>query len=177
MRTTAKRVDPGGFPPTRSHRPRRSTVVRSAFAALSAVLVALILTPTAAASPPTVTVSQGRLEGVQRQGVAEFHGIRYAAPPTGPLRWRPPQPASPWSGTLRATTPGPRCPEIPQPVSVPGSPPGSTDEDCLFLNVYTPTVRAADLPVMVWIHGGYFIAGSGEDYDAEVLAGKATSSW
>ncbi|WP_307847436.1 carboxylesterase/lipase family protein [Streptomyces sp. F63] len=127
-----------------------------------------MLTPTAVACPPTVTVEQGRLQGIQRHGVAEFLGIPYAAPPTGPLRWRPPQPASPWPGTLQATEPGPRCPQTRTPLA----PPDTSTEDCLFLNVYKPATHAANLPVMVWIHGGYFLQGSGGDYDAGALAGK-----
>lgn len=172
MRLTERRVGPGGCSPVLSHRPRRPMAVRSGLAALAAFLIVLVLTPTAVACPPTVTIAQGRLQGIERHGVAEFHGIPYAAPPTGPLRWRPPQPASPWSGTLQATEPGPQCPQGLTPVEATEAPP-SADEDCLFLNVYKPAVHAANLPVMVWIHGGYFVTGSGGDYDAGTLARRS----
>ena len=96
--------------------------------------------------------------------IREFKGIPFAAPPVGELRWRAPQPVNAWEGTRDATTFAPRCvqPEIqggfyttdPQP----------TSEDCLYLNVWSSGANAdAKLPVMVWIHGGAFILGSGSE--------------
>lgn len=125
-------------------------VLRAGAAAVVSVLLALTSAPavSAAASPfapaPEVSVGQGRLRGVEHDGVAEFLGIRYAAPPVGRLRWRPPQPAAAWSGTRSATRPGRQCPQALDEGTV------TTDEDCLFVNVYAPAGRPAGRrPVMV----------------------------
>lgn len=99
-----------------------------------------------------------------------FAGIPYAAAPVGPLRWRDPEPAPGWDGVRDATALGPRCL---QDLSGDLELGRQTDEDCLNLNVWTP---AADpgrpRPVMVWIHGGSFVAGSGGIYDARRLAAR-----
>jgi para-nitrobenzyl esterase len=82
-------------------------------------------------------------------------------PPVGELRWKAPVPASAWTGIRDATEFGSACPQT-----------GAGDEDCLFLNVYAPEPpQAKPRPVMVWIHGGAFILGSGDIYDGSVLAG------
>ncbi|KAF9871239.1 carboxylesterase family protein [Colletotrichum karsti] len=101
-----------------------------------------------------------------------WKGIRYAAPPTGPLRWQPPQPpsASASNETLAATDFGPICPQ--NYPAIPGLPfvPGS--EDCLYLNVYAPAdggAAAGGLPVMVWIHGGGYGFGDGRQDMAEII--------
>ncbi|WP_099022890.1 carboxylesterase/lipase family protein [Mycolicibacterium palauense] len=97
-----------------------------------------------------------------------FQDIPYAAPPVGPLRWQPPRPAPPWPGVRDAASSGPRC--IQDSRVDPGF--GRTsNEDCLSLNVWSPTGASA-LPVMVWIHGGGFVNGSGDIYDAEWLTTK-----
>ncbi|KAF4808472.1 Liver carboxylesterase B-1 [Colletotrichum siamense] len=97
-----------------------------------------------------------------------YANIRYATPPTGALRWQPPQPPSPEisNGTTPATEFGPFCPQ--NYPAIPGAPfiPGS--EDCLFLNVYAPA-GAKDLPVMVWIHGGGYGFGDGRQDMSEIL--------
>src|SRR5678815_2090280 len=77
-------------------------------------------------------------------GVRSFLGIPYAAPPTGKNRWRPPQPPRDWDGVRDGTVFGARCPQIA--VITPG---GGT-EDCLFLNVWTPSPQPTAAPVMVW---------------------------
>ncbi|XP_035681493.1 fatty acyl-CoA hydrolase precursor, medium chain-like [Branchiostoma floridae] len=107
--------------------------------------------------------------------VFTFKGIPYAAPPVGDLRWRPPQDPASWSGVRDVTEFGSRCPEAefapPDPLynEIMALRGNSSSEDCLFLNVYTPNVSAtADLPVMVWIHGGGWYYGSGETYPAEI---------
>ncbi|OBF26175.1 carboxylesterase/lipase family protein [Mycobacterium sp. ACS4331] len=107
----------------------------------------------------------GPVRGLVAADYRLFQGIPYAAPPTGGLRWAPPQPPQPWTGLRDASTPGPRC--IQDTALDPGS--GRRDsEDCLTVNVWTPA-GAADRPVMVWIHGGGFANGSGAMYDASRL--------
>jgi para-nitrobenzyl esterase len=123
----------------------------------------------------------GLLRGVQKQGYVVFRGIPYAAPPVGPLRWRRPQPPLPWAGIREAKSFGPRAWQ-------PGQEPGSMyqkefyddgdfmppmDEDCLYLNIWTPAAAAEEkLPVALWIHGGAFVNGfsSEMEFDGEAYA-------
>jgi para-nitrobenzyl esterase len=139
-------------------------------------LVALATGPGASAAPAApaspdaglvVATTGGTLRGTTAGRTDEFLGIPYASPPVGPLRWRPPQPAAPWTGIRDATAFAPHCPQPPSGFGV-----ASTSENCLYLNVYTPVgdpsgarAGARDLPVMVWIHGGAFIAGESNDYN------------
>jgi para-nitrobenzyl esterase len=113
----------------------------------------------------TITLDSGQIHGGALEGMRHFYGIPYAAPPVGANRFRAPQPVTPWSDVQPATETGSQCP---QSVSLAGT---SDDEDCLYLNVWAPS-GAHDLPVMVWLHGGAFILGSGGDkyYDGAQLA-------
>jgi len=115
----------------------------------------------------TVTIDSGTLHGGKTGTVRHFLGIPYAAPPVGDLRWRAPQPVVPWQGTHQALQVSDQCP---QSLSYSGP---SDVEDCLYLNVWSPS-GAHDLPVMVWLHGGAFIFGSGGDkyYAGDHLAEK-----
>jgi para-nitrobenzyl esterase len=109
--------------------------------------------PTASAS---VELSSGRVRG--REGV--YLGIPYAAPPVGELRWRPPAPVEPWSGELDALAAGPPPPQPWRPIrdfAWGPVPPG--DEDCLYLNVWTPRSGSGPWPVLVWSIGGGFTVG------------------
>jgi para-nitrobenzyl esterase len=145
-----------------------------------------------AASPQatsTVKVEGGELQGVVEDGVASFKGVPFAAPPTGDLRWRPPQPAAKWTGVRQATEFAANCmqgrfggpppgagaragappnqgaaptpaPATPPPAAAPAAPPAPS-EDCLYLHVWRPAdANARNLPVMVWIYGGGFTGGS-----------------
>src|SRR5690349_12859070 len=110
---------------------------------------------------PVVGTTNGPVRGLASGAVDEFLGIPYAAPPVGALRWRPPQPAARWSGVRDATQFAPHCPQPPTPFGQ-----ASTSEDCLFLNVFTPSREgnASHRPVMVWIHGGALVTGESNDY-------------
>jgi para-nitrobenzyl esterase len=116
--------------------------------------------------PTVVATDTGSIKGAISGGIRAFRGIPYAAAPVGPLRWKPPQAHARWKGVLQTTQFGSSCPQTLGPFGVP-----STDEDCLFLNVYTPTSAkpASKLPVMFWIHGGSLISGEGTDYDPTAL--------
>lgn len=123
-----------------------------------------------AVASATVTVDSGKLAGTTDQGVEAYLGIPYAQAPVGNLRFSPPEALSPWKGVRDATQFGANCI---QPITdgiAGGFAPwtaeytiaGPTNEDCLFLNVWTPKADShAKHPVLVWIHGGGFVSGSG----------------
>ncbi|MEO8675349.1 MAG: carboxylesterase/lipase family protein [Casimicrobiaceae bacterium] len=110
---------------------------------------------------PTVSLPAGTVQGAQEGGLAVFKGIPFAAPPTGDLRWREPQPAVAWQGTRIATAFGNACIQIPGAAREAGGEPGPLNEDCLYLNIWTPRPDPSlRLPVMVWIHGGALAIGA-----------------
>lgn len=120
-------------------------------------------------TPPVVRLQSGEVQGVADDGVVSYKGIPFAAPPVGELRWRPPQPATPWTGVRQATEFASDCMQGRfGPPPAPGAPPPShplgpkPSEDCLFVNVWSPANAApgAKLPVMFWIYGGGFVGGS-----------------
>ena len=104
------------------------------------------------------------LPGDPTSGVNVFLGIRYGQAPLGTLRWKPPQAPNPGQGSIVAATIGHTCTQG-----------RATDsEDCLFLNVYTPSTATARsrLPVFIWIHGGALVNGAGSDYDPSVMVAE-----
>jgi para-nitrobenzyl esterase len=120
-----------------------------------------------------IETRRGALRGVQERGLAVFRGIPFAAPPVGPLRFRPPEPPPRWSGVRDASRFGRAAPQnaaIAGPLLSLGI--GRTGEDCLYLNVWTPRADRARRPVLVWIHGGAFVLGAGSQtlYDGAALA-------
>ncbi|MGA8330190.1 MAG: carboxylesterase family protein [Mycobacterium sp.] len=118
-----------------------------------------------------VRTSMGSLRGMTAADYRVFQGIPYAEPPVGPLRWQLPRPAVRWSGILDATKPGPQCMQDTGPDPRVGKP---TSENCLTLNVWAPPrgPRGDKRPVMVWIHGGGFVNGSGDIYHSRSLVVK-----
>jgi para-nitrobenzyl esterase len=134
--------------------------------------VALFATSGArAASPANVQIDTGQLAGVAAGDVISFKGVPYAKPPVGDLRWRAPQQATPWAGVRPADHYGDICMQKRDPKDH-GTGPEAMSEDCLTLNVWAPVQHAAPLPVMVWIHGGGFVNGSGTAalYDGAAMA-------
>ncbi|QJX48040.1 carboxylesterase family protein [Hymenobacter taeanensis] len=119
---------------------------------------------------PVVKTRQGKVSGVREGGLEVFRGIPYAQPPVGALRFRPPQPLRRHSGTLAAVQFGSRAPQAGGPNGVQGS------EDCLYLNVWAPprSTPKQRRPVVVWVHGGAFTGGSGQDNDTWTFAAQDT---
>ena len=136
---------------------------------LTAITLALAtLTAHAQRPAPTVALDTGRIQGLALRPLpqgAAFLGIPYAAQPVGNLRWRAPQPAPAWRGIKHTIAYGPACPQspsgwLPEMLDETRMP---TNEACLYLNVWTPHLApTAHLPVLVWIHGGGNVEGSGE---------------
>ena len=147
------------------------------------ILGAVLLFSACSQGSPVISVQSGQLQGVDNPetGVTTFKGVPYAAPPVGDLRWKAPQPPSPWEGVRLADTFGD---EAYQGTQRPGSfywkefysggTPQSS-EDCLYLNVYAPTgtvgKKNAKLPVAMWIHGGAYMGGYGYEITMD------TESW
>jgi para-nitrobenzyl esterase len=116
----------------------------------------------------------GKVRGQVSGGVAAYKGIPYAAPPFGPNRMRPPVRPQAWDGVRDATAYGPTAPKPPYPPPYDAllPEPVIVGDDCLNLNVWTPDPGGSGLPVMVWIHGGAFVNGSGAvpDYSGDRFA-------
>ncbi|MBL8519881.1 MAG: carboxylesterase family protein, partial [Betaproteobacteria bacterium] len=134
-----------------------------------AALSLLALSPVAFGA--TVRIESGVIEGVQENGLDVFKGVPFAAPPVGPLRWRPPATVAAWQGARAADRFSPIC--MQRGAYPEHAPPEPMSEDCLYLNLWVPA-GAADrkLPVMVWIHGGGLVNGSASTplYAGDALA-------
>jgi para-nitrobenzyl esterase len=128
-----------------------------------AIAVAMLIGAPTARADSIVKTENGAVRGITRTNYDAWLGIPYAQPPVGKLRWQAPQPTR-WSGVRDATHFGGRCtqnsgwdPGYEQPIY---------NEDCLYLNVYVPhDGRSGKRPVLVWIHGGGFTGGAGQDTD------------
>jgi para-nitrobenzyl esterase len=127
------------------------------------LLQLLMLTPIvlmAAPSAPQGKTRSGNVQGKDDGKVKSFLGIPYAAPPVGDLRWRPPQPVAKWSGVRKATEFGYHCMQGKVYGDMVFHDPGAS-EDCLTLNLWVPDKHVdPKIPVMVWIYGGGFVAGT-----------------
>ncbi len=121
----------------------------------------------AAVPGETVKVDTGAIQGKADADTIVYHAIPYAAPPVGPLRWKPPQPPKAWSGVRDATKTLTPCAQTGGEVEG-----GSTNEDCLYLDVTVPRAKnaAGPKPVMVWLHGGGLSTGTINTYDMRRMA-------
>jgi para-nitrobenzyl esterase len=122
---------------------------------IAAAALAFAALGSAAAAPiEDLKIAQGLLHGAIEGQSVSFKAIPFAAPPVGPLRWAPPQPAAKWDGVRDATAYSAVCMQA--------APDAHVSEDCLYLNVWTPLARPkGKMAVMVWIHGGAYVGGAG----------------
>jgi para-nitrobenzyl esterase len=151
---------------------RRQTFSALFHMVLVGLTAAALAAATASATAQTVTTPGGTFpaatfHGAAGAGITTFKGIRFAAAPTGALRFAPPTAPAAVAGAIDATTFGSSCPQSASPFGT-----ASTNEDCLFLNVFVPGSVSSwnNLPVMVFFHGGAFVFGEGSDYDPTQMA-------
>jgi para-nitrobenzyl esterase len=116
------------------------------------------------APPPVVATTDGRISGQRTGKMDRYHGIPFAAPPVGTLRWTAPRQPTPWSGVRNGTVGGPPCKQD-------GAFAAISSEDCLYLSLGRPAGAplTGRLPVILWIHGGAFVGGTGETFDPSAL--------
>jgi para-nitrobenzyl esterase len=161
---------------------RRTLRVAAVAAAALALPLALAVpgaAPAVAAARPgaghglVVRTDRGWVRGQHAEGISQWLGIPYAAPPVGALRWAAPQPAPRWSGIRPATSYGSRCSQLAS-----GNGPRVDSENCLYLNVFAPGAegwggsrrgRHGGLPVLVMIHGGGLTSGAGDQHDGSLI--------
>ena len=142
------------------------------------ITIKIIAQPDNERHGPQVKTANGILEGTSESGINVFRGVSFAAPPVGDLRWREPQPVKNWSGIRKAYHFGPKAMQLPIFGDMSFRSDG-TNEDCLYLNVWTPSKNGKDkLPVLVYFYGGGFMAGDGSEprYDGESMARRGIVS-
>ncbi|WP_439540503.1 carboxylesterase/lipase family protein [Sphingomonas sp.] len=128
---------------------------------ISAIAALLLPAPALAGeAAPVVKLADGRIAGARVDGIERFLNVPFAAPPVGALRWRAPQAPRGWTGVRDASKLGPACPQTVRPALVAGGVADRQSEDCLQLNIWRPA-GGRNLPVMVWLHGGAHVVGSG----------------
>lgn len=148
--------------------------MRAAALGAAAALVAWTCAVPASAAPadaggPAVTTTSGPVVGAAEGGLSVFRGIPFAAPPTGANRFKAPQPVAPWSQPRTTTEYGAACAQVPDAIEL--APTDPISEDCLTLNVWTPSTTGS-APVMVFVPGGGFVSGTTRNpwYDGAALA-------
>ena len=149
----------------------KTSVALTAIAWLLSASAVLAETP----DPAPIRTENGFVRGQNENGLTVYRGIPFAAPPVGERRWRAPEPVGSWDGTRRADQFAPACMQLTRDNAVVGSSALPVSEDCLYLNIWTPAKSASgQLPVMVWLPGGGFIAGatSTPTYGGDNLARK-----
>lgn len=154
------------------------TLLRTSRGRWAAAVAALVATCSAGlvqadVAPDRAATRFGVVQGRVADGVAVFRGLPYAAPPVGARRWRAPEWPAAWGDAVRpAVANGAACPQPRGPSLEGGGDVGPVSEDCLVLNVWRPVAAAEPLPVLVWLHGGAFVLGSGglDIYDGAPLA-------
>ena len=146
--------------------------------AVLAIATAAIPAASTTLPPPTLVAKtqSGSVAGVRAHGLVVFKSLPYAAPPVGALRWREPRPVAAWQGLRKADAFGNACIQAPGAAEAAGAgAAGPLSEDCLTLNLWTPGLEGTTRrPVMVWIHGGALVFGSGRQsaYDGTALAAR-----
>lgn len=143
--------------------------------AITAMAMMIPVKPVSAhGNEPVVHTNDGNIRGKTTSQGRSFLGVPFAAPPVGELRWKSPAKVASWNGVKNTTEFKSPCAALPLPAKV-GIPSrnGSTNEDCLYLNVYTPQKTHKNTPVMVFIHGGGFQNGAGSDHEGDVMAAKS----
>ena len=119
---------------------------------------------------PTIQTRMGAVTGLSNGDSLAFLGLPYARPPIAERRFRKSEPAVPWSGVADATAFPNICIQDDPPALLGDVNRFVRTEDCLYLNVFTPSIEGKVRPVLVWIHGGSFTGGSANDYDGSILA-------
>jgi len=127
--------------------------------ALGALAATLMLAAPAHAAITQAKTTAGQVQGEAVDGIGEFKGIPFAAPPVGDLRWKAPQPVQPWQGVRKTVAFGPAC--MQGPILAQMGSTATVSEDCLYIDVWTPADAPTDkLPVIAWIYGGGFNSGA-----------------